>query len=144
VFLAAFLVCGVVGIEAWPLTGWRLFADARSASQTSFQAVTVDQNRRETPIRFQDLPIRYHGNVQVLKGFATLPPAKQAAVCQAWAEAVRADGGGTAVDAVRVYQLDVDVSQREGLRSAPPRRTLRWTCQPQGPGQGWRVDAAPD
>jgi hypothetical protein len=29
VFLAAFVVCGIFGLEAWPLTGWRLFADAR-------------------------------------------------------------------------------------------------------------------
>ncbi|HEX9342466.1 MAG TPA: hypothetical protein VF995_02465 [Actinomycetota bacterium] len=153
-FLAAFLVCGVVGIEAWPLTGWRLFADARSARETSFQAATVDHAGRETPIRFQDLPIRDHGNVQVLKGFAALSPAKQAAVCAAWADAVRAQGGDVA--ALRVYQLDVDLSQREGQRGAPTRRTLRWTCQPppqgsgsgagggsgQGAGQGWRVDAA--
>jgi len=140
VFLAAFLVCGVIGIEAWPLTGWRLFADARSARQTSYQAATVDRNGRETPIQFQDLPIRDHGNVQILKGYATLPAAKQAAVCAAWADAVRAQGGD--VTALRIYQLDVDLSQREGRRGVPPQRTLRWTCQPQGPGQGWRVDAA--
>jgi hypothetical protein len=148
VFLAAFLVCGVVGIEAWPFTGWRLFADARGARQTSYQAATVDHAGRETPIRFQDLPIHDHGNVQVLKGFATLPPAKQAAVCAAWAGAVRAQGGDVA--ALRLYQLDVDVSKREGPRGVPPRRTLRWTCHPQprgsgfggGSGQGWRIDAA--
>ncbi|HEX7147705.1 MAG TPA: hypothetical protein VF512_09355, partial [Actinomycetota bacterium] len=39
-YLAVFVVCGVVGLEAWPLTGWRLFADARQARQPGFQAVT--------------------------------------------------------------------------------------------------------
>src|SRR5206468_2883631 len=29
-FLTAFVVCGVVGIEAWPLTGWRLFSHVRT------------------------------------------------------------------------------------------------------------------
>lgn len=140
-FLAAFLLCGLIGIEAWPLTGWRLFADARSAQQTSYQVAAVDRAGHETPVRFQDLPIRYHGNVQVLKGFAALPPARQAAVCAAWAGAVQAQGGEVA--ALRIYQLDVDLSKRQGRRSAPPRRTLRWTCQPPpGPGQGWRADAA--
>ena len=41
-YLAVFLVCGLAGFEAWPLTGWRLFADARPARQPGFQAVTVE------------------------------------------------------------------------------------------------------
>ena len=60
-FLALFLVCGVFGLEAWPLTGWRLFADARQARQPGFQAVTVDRQDRETPISFRDLPAGYQG-----------------------------------------------------------------------------------
>src|SRR6266536_519518 len=40
-FLAAFVIAGVFGIEAWPLTGWRLFADARTAKQVSWQGVTA-------------------------------------------------------------------------------------------------------
>ena len=125
-YLAAFLAAGVFGIEAWPLTGWRLFADARRAHQVTFAAVTVDAAGRERPIPFADLPIRFRGNVQVLKGFARLPAASQAAVCQAWADAVRARGGQ--VEAVRIYRLDVDVSRRLGDRGAPPARTLAFTC----------------
>ena len=127
-YLAVFLVCGVFGLEAWPLTGWRLFADARQARQPGFQAVTVDRQGRETPIPFRDLPAGYQGDVQVLKGFAGLPPARQAAVCQAWAEAVRERGGEVAE--VRIYQTVTDVSQRVGDRGAPPARTLRFTCRP--------------
>ena len=55
-YLALFLVCGLVGLEAWPLTGWRLFADARQARQPGFQAVTVDRAGRETTVPFADLP----------------------------------------------------------------------------------------
>ena len=128
VFLALFLVCGVAGFEAWPLTGWRLFADARQARQPGFQAVTVDAEGRETPIPFSRLPAGYRGDVQVLKGFAGLPPARQAAVCQAWAEAVRDRGGEVA--AVRIYQTVTDVSRRAGDRGVPPERTLRFTCRP--------------
>src|SRR3712207_5033208 len=95
-YLAIFVVCGLAGREAWALTGWRLFADARQARQPGFQAVTVDRAGRETPIPFRDLPAGYQGDVQVLKGFAGLPAARQAAVCQAWAEAVRARGGEVA------------------------------------------------
>jgi hypothetical protein len=128
VFLALFLVCGVFGLEAWPLTGWRLFADARQARQPGFQAVTVDGQGRETPIPFRDLPVGYQGDVQVLKGFAGLPPGRQAAVCQAWAEAVRERGDEVAE--ILIYQTVTDVSQRQGDRGAPPERTLRFTCRP--------------
>ena len=127
-YLAVFVVCGVFGLEAWPLTGWRLFADARQARQPGFQAVTVDRAGRETPVPFADLPAGYRGDVQVLKGFAGLPDRRQAAVCQAWAEAVRDRGGEVAE--VRIYQTLTDVSDRVGDRGAPPRRTLRFTCRP--------------
>jgi hypothetical protein len=128
VYLGLFVLCGVAGFEAWPLTGWRLFADARQARQPGFQAVAVDGAGRETPIPFRDLPAGYHGDVQVLKGFAALPPARQAAVCQAWAQAVRDRGGEVAE--VRIYQTVTDVSRRVGDRGAPPARTLRFTCRP--------------
>jgi hypothetical protein len=126
-YLAVFVIAGVAGIEAWPLTGWRLFADARSARQLSWEAVTVDRAGRERPIPFADLPIRYQGNVQVLKTYPDLPPSQQAAVCRAWASAVRGRGGD--VRQVRIYRLETDVSQRVGRRGAPPRRTLRYSCQ---------------
>jgi hypothetical protein len=134
-FLAVFLIAGVFGIEAWPLTGWRLFADARTARQASFEAFTVDAAGGERPIPFGELPVRFRGNVQVLKGYQDLSPSRQAAVCSAWADAVRARG--VDVREVRIYRVQVDVSKRVGRRAAPPRRTLRWTCA------GGAVTAAP-
>jgi hypothetical protein len=125
-FLTAFVLCGAAGIEAWPLTGWRLFADARKPVQVAWEAVTVDAAGRETAVPFRDLPVGFHGNVQVLKGFAGLGAGEQAAVCRAWADAVRARGGQ--VEAVRIYRTVADVSRRVGERGAPPARELRWAC----------------
>ena len=126
-YLAVFVLCGLAGFEAWPLTGWRLFADARQAVQPGWQAVTVDRAGRETPVPWRRLPAGYQGHVQVLRGFPGLPADRQAAVCQAWAQAVRARGGEVA--AVQLYQTETDVSQRVGRRGAPPRRTLRYACR---------------
>jgi hypothetical protein len=126
-FLAVFVIAGVFGLEAWPLTGWRLFADARTATQASWEAVTVDGAGRERPIPWGDLPVRFRGNVQVLKGFQDLPAGRQAAVCAAWADAVRARGGD--VRAVRVYRVETDASRRAGDRAVPGPRSPRFTCR---------------
>jgi hypothetical protein len=126
-FLVLFVIAGVFGIEAWPLTGWRLFADAREARQASWQAATVDAGGREQPVPWGELPVRYRGNVQVLKGFAGLRPAEQVAVCAAWADGVRALGRD--VSQVRVYRVETDVSRRAGDRAAPGTRELRFTCR---------------
>src|SRR5215211_3171972 len=136
-YLAVFVVCGLAGFEAWPLTGWRLFADARQPVQPGWQAVTVDRAGRATPVPFRELPAGYQGHVPVLRGFPGLPPDRRVAVCQAWAEAVRARRGEVA--AVRLYQTETDVSRRVGRRGAPPHRTLRYTCRD---GTVEAVDAA--
>jgi hypothetical protein len=47
VLLAAFVTCGVLGIEAWPLSGFRLFSAPRGAVTTGWRliAVTADGER---------------------------------------------------------------------------------------------------
>jgi hypothetical protein len=126
-FLAAFLVCGLFGIEAWPLTGWRLFADARQRHQHGRLAVAVDQAGVERPVPFAELPAGFQGHVQVLRGFNRLADAERAAVCDAWAGELRARGW--AVAEIRIDDTVTDVGDRRGLRGAPPRRTPRWVCE---------------
>ena len=125
-FLVLFVIAGVFGIEAWPLTGWRLFADSRPARQASFQAVTVDAAGGEHAIPWSRLPVRYRGDVQVLKGFEGLRPERQVVVCDAWADGVRGLGGQ--VSQVRVYRVETDVSRRSGDRAVSGTRELRFTC----------------
>ena len=137
-FLAAFVICGLFGFEAWPLTGWRLFADARQRVQTSRLAVAVDAAGVERPVPFRELPAGFQGNVQVLRGFDELPAGQQAAVCDAWAGALR--DRGWRVAEIRIDDTVTDVGDRRGRRGGPPARTPRWVCV-LGPG-ATRVVAA--
>jgi hypothetical protein len=126
-FLAAFLACGLLGIEAWPLTGWRLFSHLRTDHQVSWRAVTVDSRGRETPIPFARLPRGYRNFVLVMKTYASLPPRQQADVCAAWTSGVRKLG--ESVELVRIYRVDWYLSQRHGFGDAPPPKvTLTHTC----------------
>ena len=142
VFLALFLVCGVFGLEVWPLTGWRLFADARQARQPGFQAVTVDTQGRDAhplPRPARRLPGRRPGP----QGLRQPPLGRQAAVCQAWAQAVR--DRGREVAEIRIYQTVTDVSRRDRDRGAPRPGPSASPAAPEAPmpaDEGGRVMAA--
>ncbi|GAC1423992.1 MAG: hypothetical protein NVSMB57_16370 [Actinomycetota bacterium] len=126
-FLALFFVCGFARIEAWPLTGWRLFSHIRRPIQSSWNVVTVDEHGNEYSLPGEKLGQSFRGTTHVLDEFAALPKSKQIAACDAWAEAARRFGAH--VVSVRIYRIVSDVSMRDGDRGAPPRsRTLRFTC----------------
>lgn len=126
-FLAAFVVCGLAGIEAWPLSGFRLFSHLRYEHQVSWAAATIGADGTESPIRFGLLPRAQRGFVLVMRDFPAASPREQDAICGAWADAVRRTG--RAVIAVRIYQVEWDLLPREDGRAASPvKRTLRYTC----------------
>jgi hypothetical protein len=120
-FLAAFVTCGLLGVEAWPLSGWELFSRVRTEARAGWEAVTVDRSGAEHPIPFARLPRGMRGELQVMAGFPSLPPAEREAVCGAWAGAVRERGGEVA--AVRVYR--VVRSRRDGRELE---RQLAYEC----------------
>lgn len=126
-FLALFVFCGVFGREAWPFTGWKLFSYLRYDHNVSLTVATVDVAGVETPIPFGELPRSYGWASNIVSGLPRLPPARQEAVCEAWASAVRARG--VEVVAVRIYEVERYASRRDGKRGAAPvSRTLRYTC----------------
>lgn len=144
VFLAAFFVCGVLGIEAWPLTGWRLFSRLREPRQTVWQVAVVDGAGRETPFPWAELPAGFHAHVHLLKSFSHLPGERRDAVCRAWAGALlaarerRRDGSlpPPCVAGLRVYQETWDLSRRtpNGRADAAGRtRVLRYAWTPSAP-----------
>ena len=130
-FLAAFVICAVATIEAWPLTGWRLFSHVRTDRQLSWSAAAVDSEGREHAYPLGALPGGYRGFVFLMRGFAARPAGERAELCQAWREGA-VELLGFEARAVRIYELRWRLSAREGERARPPDRTLRYTCRPGG------------
>jgi hypothetical protein len=136
-YLIAFAVCGVFAIEAWPLTGWRLFSQVRRPVRLAWQAVTVDRRGAETPISFHVLPRAYRHLVLIMQVYPKYTPARQEAVCEAWAAAMR--GRGRQVSGVRIYRLRYDLRRHIHRTHAPaPKRHVRYLC---ADGKGARVAA---
>ena len=133
-FLGAFVLCGLVGLELWPLTGWRLFSQLRTDHQVAWQAAAVD-TEGETQIRFGELPRAYRNFPLVMRTYSALPPADQVEACRLWFEAAQSQL--PAATALRIYRIDWYLSYRHGNKDGPPpRRTLLMSC-----GDGDEADA---
>jgi hypothetical protein len=126
-FLALFLLCAVLRLELWPLTGFRLFSGLRRESHPMWVADTVGANGRERRLWFNDLPRPYQGFYLITQGFRRLSPARQAAVCEAWLSEARRLRPSVA--ALRIDRVEWSALPREGDRPARPlRRTFRYAC----------------
>ena len=53
------LVPGVIGFDAWPLTGWRLFSLSRGAEQSFWVLEAVDADGDRRVVSLEELPLRY-------------------------------------------------------------------------------------
>jgi hypothetical protein len=129
VFLSAFLLCGLTGVEAWPLSGFRLFSHLRTEDHVGWTATSEDRVGQETPIPFHFLPEAYRGFGFVARELPGMSAVDRLATCRAWAEAVR-ERFGREVVAIHVYRSDVSLLPREGTRSSgTTERRLVTTCE---------------
>ena len=136
-YLAAFVACGWLVIEAWPLTGFRLFSHLRYARTLGWQATTVSPSGREKVIYFGAFPRTYRHLPLIMRTYGDLPERRQEAICQAWAAEVRRHGGQVA--GVRIYRTIDDLRRHRNRRHRPrPHRILRFTC---ADGRGARAAA---
>ena len=119
--VAAVAISGITGIEAWPLTGWRLFSSRRQPVSLGYEARAVDRAGREAPVPFDRLPSGYSGWDPLLERMAGQDGTERDRVCAAWAAAT-ADLTGAPVAEVRVYRVADD--RRDGSR----RSWLAWAC----------------
>ena len=114
VFLGLFVVAALAEVNAWPLTGWRLFSQVRGPTQPGWQAVVVGPTGEESPVPFGRLPRGFRGGLHVLQDFPSMSPRERLGVCRAWADGAR--DVGVPVVALRVYRTRSTVS----LGGSPP------------------------
>jgi hypothetical protein len=127
-FVGAVAVCGVANLEAWPLTGFRLFAQERQPIARGWMATSVDARGRETPIGFERFPPPDRRFTGIMATFDRRSAADRAATCAAWARLVRRHGGSTA-GGLRLYATRRDMRLHIGRREpVATRALLRWTC----------------
>jgi hypothetical protein len=88
VLLVLLLVPGLIGFDAWPLTGWRLFSVSRDAEQTRWvvEAVAEDGGRRI--VSLEELPLRYRHAEWPMAELPGASEVRRDAVCEALAGAV--------------------------------------------------------
>ena len=121
-FLLAFAVTGVLHLELWPFTGFRLFSEVRTAQHEGWAIVAVDGDGEERAIRLAQLPVAFRNTGRLIDGFDRRSTAERDAICDAWADAARAHGED--VDRVRIYSV-VESVRPDG---PPPVRTLAYEC----------------
>jgi hypothetical protein len=125
--LAAFLICGVLGIEAWPLSGFRLFSAPRGSISTGWRLVAVGPDGDEEAVGVWRLGAAYRGFGFVARSFPELSPADRAATCEAWLRATASIG----IDAEALRLIIVEqplVPRGEHGPLVEPTRTIVATC----------------
>ncbi len=139
VFVTAVAVCGALSIEAWPLTGFRLFSRERQEIAPGWMAASVDARGHETRIRFRRFPRPDRSFIAIMSAYEKQSTEEQAATCRAWARLVRRHGASTA-GGLRLYATRRDMRRHVGSRArVGATKQLRWTCSGR---HGWRAAAA--
>jgi hypothetical protein len=77
------LVPGVIGFDAWPLTGWRLFSVSRDADQTRWVLQATDDGGDSRVVSLEELPLRYRHAEWPMAELPGAAPARRDAVCEA-------------------------------------------------------------
>jgi len=124
--VAAVLVCGLLGVEWWPFTGWRLYSQERTDSRVVWEAATVAPDGTETVVEPNDLPLGYRHVELLLADFPDYDSEEREDICDAIAEGVR--GEGDAVASVRVYRVDERLREIDDGVELERQPELRYEC----------------
>lgn len=88
VLFALLLVPGVVGFDAWPLTGWRLFSALRDESQNRWVVQAVNGSGEARIVSLEELPLGYRHAEWPMADLPGSSEAHRQSVCQALVDAV--------------------------------------------------------
>ena len=83
VILVLLLVPGLIGFDAWPLTGWRLFSLSRRATQTQWVIQAVDGAGDRRVVSLEDLPLAYRHAEWPMADLPGAGTGRRDAVCRA-------------------------------------------------------------
>jgi hypothetical protein len=119
-FLGMFAVCGVFGFELWPLTGWRLFADARQRYNVSWSAEAEYGNGSSSGLALQSAALS--GTPFLIGRLNEISMADRNRLCAEWL-----DVGD--INRIDIYRSVSDLGARVDDRAAPPTRELAYTCE---------------
>jgi hypothetical protein len=87
--LLVLLVGAGIGVEAWPLTGWRLFSAERDDSQTQYVLEAVETDGSARRVDLDELPGLPYSNAEwAMAELPDAPDTRREAVCQALLEPV--------------------------------------------------------
>jgi len=116
VVLGVFVLFGIAGLEAWPLSGWKLFSTTREAVEKTWQAYAVDAAGDEVRVDWLELPTAVEPTAYQLREGERL--------CDGLVEVI---GDETPdLTEVRVYLVD-DELDADGERTELERE-LQYTC----------------
>lgn len=107
-FLGLFLVGGLIGVEAWPLTGWKLYARLRHGEFSGWQVLAVGYDGNERVVDLRHAPAAFHGVNHFLNDVDGLTDEQREAACLGLVEAARRqypDVAGVAIDHIVGYVL---------------------------------------
>ena len=82
------LVPGVIGFDAWPLTGWRLFSLSRGAEQSFWVLEAVDADGDRRVVSLEELPLRYRHAAWPMAELRSASDGRRDEVCTALLGAV--------------------------------------------------------
>jgi hypothetical protein len=86
--LVLLLVPGLIGFDAWPLTGWRLFSLARDETQIRWVLEAVGGDGHARVVSLEELPLGYRHAEWPLADLPGASVERREAVCQALLGAV--------------------------------------------------------
>ncbi len=127
-FLGLFLLSGLIGVEAWPLTGWKMYSRLRHGDFWGWQVLAVEGDGTERHVDLRNAPAAYHGATHLLSDFEGLSSDDRQATCLGLAEAARRqypDVAAVAVDHV-LGRIPVDP---DGPPPPPSRRIRVYRCR---------------